>query len=444
MAKSKAQVLQLLDDMTEIYEQGRTYAQGLATLLVALRTEIEVGGPEDYMKFMLEEVREMEHALIGFWAQHRKLMRSINMPLGAYAGNPNPTGAMAPNISMFNDKLVDDSEAILSQTITKAAWTADGGNTGTGRVIQLTTGADLLEMDCGHAESLKLKCESIGMAGRAQFMLSGGSRKFFPFEDDEGTSNIRGGYGFDWGAGDNEFTRDVDIVVTDNKNMMVAWHGADHRNMVPQNGDFEQELGSGNTKVVGGTFLSGEANVVEDVTTPIVGDRSLSASGDFEIEFPLVGDRVGVPQFITLLLRRTGTKTGNFKIRYRTGTAGAPTDHFTATQSLAGLVAGTVTPLNLAFVVPVALGINPRVVLSLDTSGSAGSIEFDELVAGVLSLFDSSRAIAIVDGATKFRKGDLFTSSLTITTDQPYQRMFNELFGRSMAHANPAVYWVKS
>lgn len=429
--------------MTALYEKARTHLADIETDFATLETEIPLGGPESYIEVLKDGFQTLKGLANGYWVAHQDFMSLIHMALGAYAGSQAPTGSAAVNISAFNDKLWADGEAILSATITKNAWAAGGSNTGNGEVVELTTGTDGLEMQAVHAESLKMECVGPGLNGRSRFNLQGSERTYFLWDDAMGTGNLRGGYRFDWGSGANEFSDAQRLLVTSEEAALVAWTGDDRRNMV-QNGAFEEPLGTGTTKIAGATILSGEANIGLETSTQIKGDQSLQFTGDGALEFPTQNSQVGRVEFMSMWIARRGTKTGTLTIKYRSGTTASPTDHFTITQDISALTADVLTLKKLAFVVPAAVGVNPRIRVELATSGSTGSLDCDELVGGVCSLFDSNRALAIIEGTTKFRRGDVFTASTSVGAYQPYQRMFAELFGRSVKHANPAVYWVKS
>jgi hypothetical protein len=213
-----------------------------------------------------------------------------------------------------------------------------------------------------------------------------------------------------------------------------------------KNGDFEADEGSGTTgldeKIVGANILSGASAVSIYQTSPLVGESMLKITGNCEVEWPTVGDTVNRPEFVSFLIRRRGTLTGTLTVKYRSDVAGVATDHATLlTITISGLTADVTYLKKAGFVVPAALGTNPRLVFIYSSANLSGSIEVDELVRGSLSVYDSNRAIAVVDGTTKFRVGDVFTASNTITWTSTVQRMFIELFGRSVKHANPAVYW---
>lgn len=442
MPKSAAQTRELLRLMVAFRELTRDYLESAATSLEDIIGEIPVGGMEEHLEIMLEEANRMRDILNAIEVNVRRFVLSVNMPLGALAGSPAPSQSLAQNISLFNKYLIDSGESVKSASLTRTAFSPAGGNVGNGSVIEVTTGADGIALQAGHNEQITLRAVSIAANRRAAFSIQGSELKLYHFDSNMGTGSNGNGYAFNWGAVSSDFSRETPILFTDDAPEVVSWDGSDSRNMVV-NGAFEQELTSGDSKVPGGTFLSGAANVTEEVTTPIAGTRSLEATGDFELEFPCVGDVIGRPEFMTMLYRRRGTITGNLSLIYRSGPSGSPTDHFTETVALGSVTADEILRIARGFVVPTALGDNPRVVIKLASVGGAGSVEFDELVRGVCSLFDSNRAIAVVDGTVKFRIGDLFTggNDYTWAPDTAFQRNFIELFGRSVRHESSPTFW---
>jgi hypothetical protein len=450
MAKTKEQVRTLLRDLSEIREDARAYLNtDFWPKIRALKDEIVTADvPAEWMSIFEEYRLDQEDAANGFWAVMDDLMRQIHMPLGEYAGNTTPTSSEAANISLFNEKLLADSEAIETRGASKVALTPDGGNSGDGVAIELWTGADELDLDCGHTESLTMKCVAISSGGEGHFNLRGGEYKK-ALSEDQGTGDDRDGYLYNWGETPDEFSAAIHSLVTTDEAILKSMNGADSRNMVRDGGFEREQIGEDDEvgKIHGALILSGDPeNVTLNDATPIRGTQNLNIGDDNanEIEFPLVGNLVGVPQFQTFLFARRGTITGNLNFIFRSGPASAPTDHFSITPIVIGsLTADVVTRATLAFVVPKDVGENPRIVIETDTVAGTGSIDIDELVAGVMSLVDSNRSVMLVEGLLPFERGDKFVGSNTMGT-APFQRMFNELFGRSIAHDGTPVYWTVS
>lgn len=443
MAKTKAEVRTLWRLFYALLEKIRTHLEDISPDIATIETEIKVGGPEDYMAKMLADLEILKSQLNAYWQESLNWCAGINMPLGAYAGSPNPTGSEAVNISLFNDKLVADGESVVSLGLSKNALAAAGGNTGTGVVVELNQDMNGVELEAAHTENILLRCVSLTVGRRAGFALVGGPRKEEHWDDQMGNGDGGNGYVYEWGHGKNDFCRATQHAVTTEFPEIVSWDASDERNMV-KGGNFEAEWGTGDTKIPGATIISGEATITEETTTPLVGDKCAEASASFEIEFPTVGDIVGRPEFSSLIYRRRGTIEGTLSVIYRYGTAGAPTDTTLENITVAGLTADVVYHHTKGFVVPAALGINPRTVIKFTKTAGTGSIEFDELIRGALTMYDSNRAFAVIDGVTKFRRGDSFSGSNSITYATTFQRHVVELFGRSIKHSGVGSYWTTS
>lgn len=440
MAKTKDQTRTLWRYYYNLLEKIRAHLEDIDGDIATINTEIDVGGPEEYMVKMHADLDILKAQLKAYWQESLNWCAGINMPLGAYAGSANPVGSEAVNVSLFNDKLVADGESVISLGLTQTPFAADGGNTGTGVVVELTTGVDRISLEGAHEETIRLRCVSLTVGRRAGFSLIGGQRKEDHWSDQMGNGDGGNGYVFDWGHGKNDFCRATQHVVTSEFPEVISWDGSDERNMVT-NGNLEGAWGTGNSKIPGATIISGEANITEETTTPLVGSKSAETSDSCEIEFPTVGDIVGRPEFSSLIYRRRGTITGTLEIIYRHGPASSPTDTSLESIAIGGLTADQVYHHKQGFIVPADLGENPRTVIKVTKSGGTGSVEFDELIRGALSLYDSNRAIAVIDGVTKFRRGDGFTGSNSITYNTTFQRHVVELFGRSIKHSGGGSYW---
>jgi hypothetical protein len=443
-SKTPSETRDLLRLMVKNYDDARSYLDGdFRQNMSDVIDEIPVGTESDWKSLALLEAENLREIGNAFWVAHRIFMRNIAMALADVAGGE-PLGDEAAAISTFNDYLNDEGESVPSLGLTHDPFQADAGNVGDAVVVELFVGADGTTLDCGHNEELTLHCDSINPVGLANWRLNGEERQYFLFDDDRGTGNQDGGYAFDWGAGEHEFTRSVSTFTTSTRPQLQEWGSNSDSNML-KNGDFRSEIASGPRKIAGAVILDGEANVDLTVTNPIFGNQSLQLSGDMEMEWATPGARVGRPEFIHMLVRRNGTFTGTLRIRFRSfDTDGTPINHVLVEQDIATMTAGDVVPLSIPFVVPNSLGDRPVVYLEVDGSGGTGSLDVDNLTRGVLSLFDSNRAIAVVRGPTRSRKGDKFVGGNTITDPTPIQRMFNECFGRSVRHSAGGDFWTMS
>lgn len=443
-AKTKEQTRIILRKTALFWKLWRDFMQDeVIPALDDYEAEIRVGDPADYKLVMLRQVDDFRDLLNGTWDQVREFCAAVNMPLGDYAGSNAPSQSEAFNVSLFNDKLVEDGESVESTGVVKGALAPAIGNTGNGETVELHVDAAGFEMDSGHHETVEVACCTVQSDGQAAFNLTGGERKFDHASSQMGTGNSGNGNLYDYGAGKHEFSRSVQQVVTGIDQRLVAYHGGDARNMLV-NGNLEADLLEGDEKVPGALILSNEANIQAEESTPILGLRSLKFIGNAAIEFTQNGDIVGRPQFTGVLVRRRGTMTGNFKLIYRSGPALSPTDHFTETVSIASLSADQVVRVKVPYTVPDSLGVNPRIVLQVDTAGGSGALEFDELIGGKLALFDTSRAIAVMQGTIPFRRRDRFTGATTVPDAGHIQRMMVEVFGRSVAHTTLGSYWTLS
>jgi len=440
-AKDKAETRELLRKMVSLHGDVRDFLITFSSDLEDVKKEIEVGSDADYKSVMRDEAEHLGELANAFWVANKLFMRTVAMPLGDLAGNPDPMGDEHVSISMFNDLLVANNEHVASLGITKTALTPDGGNTGDAVAVELLTGADGTTLDCGHHETIKLKCISIGPNLLGQWNLFGGKRGNYLFDDERGTGDNNGGYGFSWGAGNNEFSRATSILRTGRQAKEREWAGHDPRNMVT-NGNFAAPLGSGNSKVFGANITSGEAEIEIETAAPIKGAQSLKFTGNAVIEFPMYGVTVGRPEFCAAMVMRKGTATGTLTIEL---VSGASTSHWSDSLDISTLTADALHRMLTPYIGPAALGTNPRFRVTVASYGGTGSILIDELIGGALSLFDSSRAIAVVQGVTPSRRGDLIEGGNSISvTDGVIQRMFNECFGRGVRHSGSPTYWTIS
>jgi hypothetical protein len=444
MAKSKAQVRTLLREMVLSRDRARAHLNDdLLVDYTSLKEEIEVGGPSEYMHLMQEALEDVARAANGYWQAWGALVATSAMMLGEYAGAADPTGSYAVSISKFNDKLIDNNEAVDSLGITVNAWSADGGNTGDGDIIEVTVDPNGTELEGGHNETLTLECVSIGVNGRKQWALSGNEAKRFLFDPNMGTGNSKRGYAFGWGAGVNDFVRTLGHIQTDEAPVLVEWSGSDHRNMV-QNGNFEAPVGSAgsNDKIRGGTITSGESNIAIVTSGQIKGDQSMEMDGDGAIEFPIIdGGQVHLPLGFSIMLERQSTFTGTFTAKI-IDAVGNTLD--TITQDISALTAGAAVLKKGGFVVPATAQFPLHVELAVASSGGSGSVLVDELVVGRPSMFDSNRMLMKVAGPTEHVKGDKFTTSNSISIAGQIQRAMVELHGRSIEHASTGTYWTDS
>lgn len=443
MAKTKAQTRTMLRNMITMFDNGRDHlVDEFMANYDTVKSAIDTGDPAAAF-LMHEKLEDLADAANEYWVAHRAFMRTINYLLGELAGVEDPLGDEATNISAFNEYLIDNSEDVVDLGLTKTAFSAGGSNVGDSVVIEINDGPDGEDMEAAHNETLQLKCVSLSSSGRPQWSLSGSSRKRFLFDPDMGTGNVKGGYLFNWGTSDEDWSPQIKLARTNPKPVLVEWDGSDQRNMVI-NGDFSKAIGSsGNDdKVPGATINSGESNVGYETSSPIEGDNSLEFDGDVEMDFPLIGgNRVGLPLFASVWIQRVGSFAGTFNLKVVSGPNGSETVHETATESIGGLTAGVDTHKSVALAIPDDVGENPRIRLETTGTSGGGSLLIDKLVGGLATLFDSNRAIAIVSGVTRSVRGDVHDGQNAISSATPFQRMFVEIFGRSVAHSASGTYW---
>lgn len=442
MAKDKAETLAIVQKFSDYYEMmGDFLRDDVYPALDALETEAKVGGPADYIDMIVAEIDRHRQVMNGLWVAVRRLCFTVNMPLGAYAGSAAPTQSPTVNLSLFNDKLVADTEEVASIGITSGAFSPAGGNVGTGSIIEVLEAPDGQTLEAGHNETITVRCCSILPGNEAAFCITGGERKTMHADEDMGTGNAGFGYTYDWGYGVNDFSSLTTHMVTSERPEFTSYNGGDRRNMIGSNGNFEEPIGTGAEKIKGAIITSGESNVAIEASTPIAGDQSLRLNDACSMYFELVGTTIHRPEFTTLLMRRRGTIAGDLTIQFESGPLGSPTAHKTLVVAVGSESADAVVRKSISYNVPAALGELPRIRLTLGATTGSGSIEIDEKVSGACILFDNNRAVAVVDGVTKFRKGDSFSATNALANTGKIQQMLVELFGRGVRHAGTADYW---
>jgi hypothetical protein len=444
VVKTKTEVLAMWRKYADIGDDLRDFLMGFSNAADDIDMEISVGNPsEDVREKQKNELRQLKLAANDFWMSMRRFQRTIHHTLGEYAGVPNPLGRYEQNISSFNDKLVEDSENIAERGISKGGWIPNVNNAGDGTVIELTISPDGSELDCGHNENTTLRCIRVNAQGVAEFSLTGGKRTFFRFNEESGAGNAGGGYLYEWGQGDNDFPSQVPLLTADIGSILSAYYGSSGRNMI-QNGGFEDDEGSAELKIAGAEIVDGDpANVGLVTSGQIKGNKSLSISGNVTIAWPINGAVAGMPMFVTMLGLKTDVAfAGDFVLRVVSDNG---VHHFTEFD-WDDLGTDPTDPFRstLVFNLDHNIGDNLRIELQSSDVGGSGMAIFDELVVGALSLYDSSRAIAVIQGAEDFTFGDNFEASTTISTTGSFQRMINELFGRHLIHDVTATFWSES
>ena len=187
-ARVKADYLGVLQDTVALLDDTRTWLSGsFQPLLDAAATSISAGDDEPPDPAMQAAISSVWAAAEQFHLSIRSLIRSTHPLLGDYAG-ASSTASAVESLAAFHDKLTDDSEAIESRGLTKfTSLTADGSNTGNGRMPVLNTDPQSLEMDLSHIETIQLRCltDEFGGATRGSevFVATGGELPKRPWLD---------------------------------------------------------------------------------------------------------------------------------------------------------------------------------------------------------------------------------------------------------------------
>lgn len=457
MPKSEAETISLMQDYTALWRIVIDYLEGAFTIQAdACEDEITTGDSTPETIQQLQALSNLRASAGSHYSSLLAFIRTLTPTMGRLAGNPAPGSDQDADIAWLNDYLVDNTKAVLKRGFTKSAWTADGGNVGTGRIVQLTTDFVGDELDCAHpVASMRLRCMNANgpgvVEGQEQFELTG-SAVVWPWED----NGIGDGalYTPPLGKGINELSADQLRVEGSGVGVpaMRSMSGGSPLNLC-RNGDFEAAASGTSTSRYNNILLiSGESNVSVESTSPLVGDQSIKIDGNCVFRI-LLNERQFLPKtaiaFGALVKKviSSSTLTGTLTIVLRSGgdptAAASGTAHKTITVTIGSLSDNTITASDEKLILPASLGADPRLEFTVtsysDGSGTANSLLIDEIYAGKMYQLDMGQFILPVRGATAWEVDDIFTASVTDLGGGEIQEMLNRVFGRYLKHGTSAT-----
>lgn len=465
-SKTPAQVISQLQSYVAMWRiLDDTFQGAFANQLETMISEIVTGDQNEITEFQLAAMRNLATQAGNFYRNAEAQLATIAPTLGELAGAPSPGSDYDADLAFLHDYLIDNSKAVPTRGFTKATWTADGSNTGNGRILQLKTDVAGDDIDCAHPDpSLRLRClASAGRGvteGQEPFELIG-SKVNRPWEDD-GIGNLSP-YEPSLGKGFNDFGSEqlriegVGLGVSSMRSMS----GSSPLNLLGTNGSFEAAFGSGDTKISGFTFISGESNTSAEETAPLVGSQSLKIDGNC-VFYSLLNTRALYPKtaiaFGALVKKviSSSTLTGTLTIVLRSGgdkdSAASGTAHKTITVTIGSLTDNTTTNEDATYILPAALGADPRIEFTVtsytDGSGTANSLLIDEAYAARMYQVDMGQFLLPVRGTSPWELDDFFTSSVTDANDASddgvgkTQEFLNRVFGRYLKHSAAGTDWV--
>lgn len=455
MAKSKAQLITLLQELARFVDDVDTFATGtFSTDYDLVSTAIAAGDDE-------AEDAEMRAALAAVLATMdtlstatQTLFASVHKSLGRYAGRSS-LATQSENLAAFFQKVDDDSQAFERRGLTKfSALSADGGNIGSGAFV--VGGLDLNgdPIDCAHVETVTLECVSDSIdggsiAGSEAFKIYGSRASGNSFED-------FGASGAGAGSGDSGAAKDYVAIrtgLTGNwaKNAKVVRPGGlisvasgGNTANILANGNFEAALVAGETtaKIQNWTLNSDYANATIDTTNPMVGTNAFEISGDLVMTQALSGTRgvkTRVPLCVSLYARKVGTVSAGaltLKIKDDTGT------HATLTiADLSALTTSFALSTPVVFILPSGVGANLRAEIEVTSWSGAGTVLLDEVVLTEMSIYDTGYYFAVLRGPADWREGDKATASTTSAESGKVSRAFNRCLKVAPKAAASATDW---
>jgi len=469
MAKSKSQVLTLMQEMKDLLDASRTWLSGtFLTALQAASTAVAAGDDEPEDEAQREALAAVLVSALSFYADVKAACYEIHPTLGRYADSE-LLSSVALNLRRFSEKVAGDGEALKSRGLTKfSSWSAGGSNVGDGHFVVLNTNRDGDLLDFSHIETLTIQCVEDAVTGSAPtggetFVIYGEAPGDFEW-DVVGAGSGRGAggeqYNPDWGVTDGDFSAALNPRTLQAGQRFPARGASQNAGNLLPNGNCEQGLaGSGSSNALQGWTRSasggGTGTLTLEETNQLKGTQSLKANADFKIYVPLTRENTGgtgadeaTPYALQLWARCNSSLTdGDAILRVIDDS----TTHATITVDLAALTDDTWTGgTPVMFVMPGAPGANLRVELEVDNlAGSGAEVLIDNIMCVPLYHYDG-RAFAPLEGQTSWRYGDTATGETTVSEAGALQRMINEVFGRDggipylHADASAATYWSDS
>lgn len=431
-------------------------------------TQIATGDSNAITEYQQQAMRSLIVAAENFYQTAGSNLRSITATLGELAGSSSPGSDFDADLAALHDYLTTNSKAVPTRGFTKATWTADGGNTGNGRILQLKTDVQTLDIDCAHPDSA-LKMRVLKSAGRGvqegqePFEIRGS--KVDRVWEDDGIGN-QPLYQPVMGKGIDDLNAEQLRVagVGLNVESLRSMCGNSPRNLLGTNGAFETAVsGTGVDKYNGFTFTAsgGETNVSEETATPLVGEQSMKIDGNCVFYSLLNTSKLkpGTALAFGALVKKVisaSTLTGTLTMIFRSGgdkdTAAQGTAHKTITVTIGSLTDNAITAADETVIVPEVIGADPRIEYTVtsysDGSGTSNSFVMDEFYAAEMYQLDMGQFVLPVRGATPWEYNDRWTSSVTdlkaLSDDGigAVQEFMNRWFGRYLIHSAAGTDWV--
>lgn len=470
MAKSKAQVLAVMQESKDYLDACRTFFSGdYLTAYQALSAALAAGDDEPEDAVQRAALRDSLDSAISAYEAVKAAVYEIHATLGRY-GESEDLNDVDLNLQRFSEKIEADSEAVKSRGFTKfSSWSAGGSNVGDGAFVVLNTdrGGDLL--DYSHVETVTIECiadstTGVFPTGAEQFIVYGEAIGDFPW-DASGAGSGRGGEGDDyappWGVTLDDFGPGLNARSLRAGLAFQAVGASQEAGNLVANGNCAQGLtGSGSSNTLAGGWSrassgGGSGTLELETTNQLKGTQSLKTDADFKLTFPItrentngVGADEGTPYALYVWARCNSSLTdGDVILRLIDDS----TTHATLTFDLTGITDDTwtgATPVTV--IMPGNPGANLRVELEVDNlAGTGAEVLIDNIMCVPLYHYDG-RTFAVLEGQTSWRVADSATGQTTVSEAGAIQRMVNEVFGGEgnvaylHADASAATYWSDS
>lgn len=441
MALNKAQTLTLLQAMVDVRQNLRAYLAGdFSTDINALSTAIAAGDDEPETVRQRDAMQAMIAAAEGFWDSTAEGLRAVALSLGRYAGSPNLSDPETC-LAYFNQKLVDDSEAIVSRGLTKfSSLSAGGSNVGDGGAVVHDSDPSGTAPDVSHIETLTFECVKSSFEGapigKEQFVIRGQDLGGYAWEE-RGSAAV-GVHQWTLGLTDEDHASEQPRAGHGETLLAKGW--ARSAGNIVRNGDFAAAEGTSTTKIANHTITSNPSNVARNTTTYLLAASggSLAFSGNAVLDHDL--DRIDTRCSYTLAAWTrvdAAVTAGTITIKVKDDS----TTHATITVDTTGLTNDTWTKATeVKFMLPQNVGANLRVEIEMASYAGSGNA-----YVGAYGLFKNTlvdgRGICIIQGQTPWRRGDVFTGATTVSETGKISRELGGVFRRSVKHAGSATYW---
>lgn len=439
MAKSKAQVLTLIQEVTRFRDDARTWLSGTFTTdynLVA--TAISAGDDEPEDAEIEDALKEVELKGQELFQAVSAVCFSIHKTMGRYAGAKTLDDPIR-NLNKFHDKLTDDSEAVESHGRTKFTSLSSSGGSGTGVSPIAGSDPDSIVLDIAHIETISLICDRAaghdGVAGQEQFRVEGNAEIDLNW-DDPTSGDGEFLYAPDYRNRVNGFSEKVQ-----NANRLRSVDGGSPLNKL-KTGDFEAIPGNSQW---GRWSLDSGSMPTRETTNQYKGDGCLNAQANFQLSQSLVGKlKPLAPHAMSFMVRvNAALSAGDITLLIQDDS----TTHKSLTIDGSTLTNDTWTRIpttinNATFNTPNGYDQNLKAILKLENlAGASAEVLVDETVCREAEMLDGGYAVSLIGGDVDWAYGQTLSASTTSTAGGTTQRMINEVFGTWLKHAGTAVYW---